>query len=227
VEAAEQGFSPDSLTMGFARRLAGYKRIYLLTMDPQRVAGLFENDDRPVQIVLAGKAHPQDEEGKRSAMGLFGFKQVPHAAERVSFLDNYTLATALQMVAGCDVWVNLPRPPLEASGTSGMKAAVNGGLNLSVLDGWWAEAYDGENGWAIPGDIVFDHSVQDQRDAAALFDIVENEVIPLFYERDESGIPRGWLRKVRASLRSNGPRFSATRMMNDYINQAYALNPSR
>jgi starch phosphorylase len=227
VEAAEQGFSPDSLTMGFARRLAGYKRIYLLTMDPQRVARLFENDERPVQIVLAGKAHPQDEEGKRSAMGLFGFKQVPNAAERVSFLDNYTLATALQMVAGCDVWINLPRPPLEASGTSGMKAAVNGGLNLSVLDGWWAEAYDGDNGWAIPGDIVFDHTVQDARDAAALFDIVENEVIPLFYERDAAGIPRGWLRKVRASMRSNGPRFSATRMMHDYINQAYALNPSR
>jgi len=119
---------------------------------------MLENNDRPVQIILAGKAHPQDEEGKRAAQGLFGFKRDRSEASRLSFLDNYSLSTALNMVAGCDVWINVPRPPLEASGTSGMKAALNGGLNLSVLDGWWAEAYDGTNGWAIPGDILFDHS---------------------------------------------------------------------
>ena len=221
VEAAEHGFDDQTLTMGFARRLAGYKRIYLLTMESQRVNQLFENTERPVQMVLAGKAHPQDEEGKRSAMGLFTYKNVPHVAERVSFLDNYSLATAAHLMAGCDVWVNVPRPPLEASGTSGMKAAVNGSINLSVLDGWWAEAYDGSNGWAIPGDIVFDHAVQDARDAATLYDLVEHEVVPLFYERDASGIPRGWLQKMRASMRSNGPRFSATRMMIDYMKQAY------
>ncbi len=223
VEAAEKGFDPAALTIGFARRLAGYKRIHLLTLEPQRVTSLLERSDRPVQLVLAGKAHPQDEEGKRSAQGLFGFKNVQHVAERVTFLDNYSLGTAVQMVAGCDLWVNLPRPPLEASGTSGMKAAINGGLNLSVLDGWWAEAYDGSNGWALPGDVAFDHGIQDSRDAAALYDLMEHEVVPLFYERDERGIPVRWLRRVRASMRSNGPRFSATRMMRDYVDDVYAL----
>ncbi|MBV9101197.1 MAG: alpha-glucan family phosphorylase [Candidatus Dormibacteraeota bacterium] len=223
VEAGEHGFNSDVLTVGFARRLAGYKRIHLLTLEPQRVAALLEKKEQPVQLVLAGKAHPQDEEGKRSAQGLFAFKTTPHAAERVTFLDNYSLNTASQMVSGCDLWVNLPRPPLEASGTSGMKAAVNGGLNLSVLDGWWAEAYDGSNGWALPGDVVFDHGVQDARDAAALYDIVEHEILPTFYERDERGIPVRWLQRVRASLRTNGPAYSATRMMRDYVDDVYAL----
>src|SRR5207237_2653189 len=131
-----------------------------------------------------GKAHPQDEEGKRSAMGLFGFKNVSHVAERVSFLDNYSLATAAQLMAGCDVWVNVPRPPLEASGTSGMKAAVNGGLNLSVLDGWWAEGYDGTNGWALSGEVEADHGSQDARTGAELYRLLEEEVVPGFYELD-------------------------------------------
>jgi glycogen phosphorylase len=227
VEAAERGFDPSALTIGFARRLAGYKRIYLLTLEPQRVISLLDKPEQPVQLVLAGKAHPQDEEGKRSAQGLFSFKTAPHVAERVTFLDNYSLNTASHMVAGCDLWVNLPRPPLEASGTSGMKAAVNGGLNLSVLDGWWAEAYDGTNGWALSGDVAFDHAVQDSRDAAALYDIVEHEILPMFYERDERGIPVRWLQRVRASLRTNGPRYSATRMMCDYIDNVYALQSSR
>jgi starch phosphorylase len=223
IEAAERGFQPDSLTIGFARRLAGYKRIHLLTLDPGRIDTLIGDASHPVQMVLAGKAHPNDEEGKRSAQGLFAFKDRPHVAERVSFIDNYSLATAAQMVWGCDLWVNVPRPPLEASGTSGMKSAVNGGLNLSVLDGWWAEAYDGNNGWALPGEIAYDHAVQDARDAAALYDVVENEVIPLFYQRDERGIPTSWLQRVRASLRSNGPRFCATRMMRDYIRDVYRV----
>jgi starch phosphorylase len=227
VEAGEHGFNPNALTVGFARRLAGYKRIHLLTLEPQRVMTLLEKPGQPVQLVLAGKAHPQDEEGKRSAQGLFSFKTTPQVAERVTFLDNYSLHTASQMVAGCDLWVNLPRPPLEASGTSGMKAAVNGGLNLSVLDGWWAEAFDGSNGWALPGDIAFDHAIQDVRDAAALYDLVEHEVLPLFYERDSRDIPVRWLQRVRSSMRTNGPRFSATRMMHDYIDDVYALRSSR
>jgi len=226
VEAAERGFSADALTIGFARRLASYKRIYLLTLEPQRMERLLLNTDSPVQLVLAGKAHPQDEESKRAAQGLFAFKGTPQAAERVSFLDNYSLATAMQMVSGCDLWINLPRPPLEASGTSGMKAAVNGSLNLSVLDGWWAEAYDGGNGWALPGDIAFDHAVQDARDAAVLYDLMEHEVLPLFYARDTRGVPVGWLEKVRASMRTCGPRFSAARTMHDYIDRAYALTRS-
>jgi glycogen phosphorylase len=224
IEAAERGFSPDALTVGFARRLAAYKRIYLLTLEPQRIEEVLSDPKRPVQLVLAGKAHPQDEESKHAAQGLFSFKAAPHVAERVSFLDNYSLAAAMQMVSGCDLWINLPRPPLEASGTSGMKAALNGALNLSVLDGWWAEAYDGVNGWALPGDVAVDHQVQDTRDAAVLYDLVEHEVVPLFYERDSRGIPTGWLQKMRASLRSCGPRFSAARMMRDYMEQAYALS---
>jgi len=227
VEAAEAGFDEHALTFGFARRLAGYKRIQLLTMDSQRALNLLENKERPVQIVLAGKAHPHDEEGKHAAQGLFGFKRSPAGASHFSFLDNYSLATAKHMVGGCDVWINVPRPPLEASGTSGMKAALNGGLNLSVLDGWWAEAYDGANGWAIPGDILFDHAMQDSRDASMLFDIIEKEVLPLFYQRDEDGIPRGWVERIRASMRTNGPRFSAARMMDDYAGETYNLTPAR
>ena len=227
VEAAETGFDEHALTFGFARRLAGYKRIHLLTMDSQRALNLLENKERPVQIVLAGKAHPHDEEGKHAAQSLFSFKRSPAGASHFTFLDNYSLATAKHMVGGCDVWINVPRPPLEASGTSGMKAALNGGLNLSVLDGWWAEAYDGANGWAIPGDILFDHAMEDLRDASTLFDIIENEVMPLFYQRDEHGIPRGWVERIRASMRTNGPRFSAARMMDDYAGETYNIRPAR
>jgi glycogen phosphorylase len=223
VEAAERGYSADALTIGFARRLATYKRLYLLTLEPQRVAKLIANEARPMQLILSGKAHPNDEEGKRSAQGLFSFKELAHAAERVAFLDNYDLSIASQLVSGCDLWVNLPRPPLEASGTSGMKSVLNGGLNLSILDGWWAEAFDGANGWGIPGDAVYDPSVQDSRDAAAFYDLLEHEVAPLFYDRDADGIPHGWVRRIKRSLRTNGPRFSATRMVQDYVDGAYLL----
>jgi starch phosphorylase len=223
VAAAERGYRPDVLTIGFARRLATYKRLYLLTLEPQRVADLMTTDARPMQLVLAGKAHPDDEDGKRSAQGLFTFKTLAHAAERVAFLDNYDLAIAAQMVAGCDLWVNLPRAPLEASGTSGMKSALNGGLNLSVLDGWWAEAYDGSNGWGIPGDTTYDPSVQDRRDSVAFYDLLEKDVAPLFYDRDADGIPRGWVQRMKRSLQTNAPRFSAARMVQDYVRDAYLL----
>ncbi|HWF58375.1 MAG TPA: alpha-glucan family phosphorylase [Candidatus Dormibacteraeota bacterium] len=226
VAAAERGFSADALTIGFARRLATYKRLYLLTLEPQRVARLIADPLRPMQLILAGKAHPNDEEGKRSAQGLFSFKELANAAERVAFLDNYDLDIASHLVAGCDLWVNLPRPPLEASGTSGMKSVLNGGLNLSILDGWWEEAFDGANGWGIPGDAVYDPSVQDSRDAAAFYDLLEHEVVPLFYDRDADGIPHGWVRRIKRSLRTNGPRFSATRMVQDYVESAYLLHPA-
>jgi len=223
VAAAERGFSVDALTIGFARRLASYKRLYLLTLEPQRIADLMSSSARPLQLILAGKAHPDDEDGKRSAQGVFNFRELASAASRVSFLDNYDLGIAAQMVAGCDLWVNLPRAPLEASGTSGMKSALNGGLNLSVLDGWWAEAYDGSNGWGIPGDSSYDTSVQDRRDAAAFYDLLEKEVAPLFYERNDEGVPTAWVERIKRSLRTNGPRFSATRMVRDYVDTAYLL----
>ncbi|HMK12769.1 MAG TPA: alpha-glucan family phosphorylase, partial [Acidimicrobiales bacterium] len=221
VEAAAHGFDQDRLTVGFARRLATYKRLYLLSLRPERALGLL-GGDRPVQFVFAGKAHPLDEGAKAIVRDLFQLKSAPEVADRVAFLEDYDLSVAGHLVAGCDVWVNVPRPPEEASGTSGMKAALNGVLNLSVLDGWWAEAYDGSNGWAIDGDIVLDVDAQDQRHADALFDRLERDVVPLFHDRDPDGVPQGWLAMVRANLRTNGPRFAATRMLREYADRVYA-----
>jgi glycogen phosphorylase len=218
--AAAQGLNPDHLTLGFARRLATYKRLHLLIHDPRRMLPLLEGD-RPLQLLFAGKAHPQDEEAKQILRRMFQLKGSRGVASRVVFVEDYGLGVAARMVAGCDVWLNLPRPPLEASGTSGMKAAFNGGLNLSVLDGWWAEAFDGSNGWAIDGSEDPDHANKDARDAAALLDLLEHEVIPLFYERDAQGIPRGWVQRMKASMRSLCPRYCATRMLDDYLRQVY------
>jgi len=224
VEAAERGFSNYSaLTIGFARRLATYKRLYLLYMDPRRFMQMIGDAAHPLQIFVSGKAHPNDEEGKRSPEGLFALKRDLVSAGHVAFLDNYDLSIAAQLVGGCDLWVNLPRPPLEASGTSGMKAALNGGLQVSILDGWWAEGFDGENGWALPGEVAFDARIQDQRDAAAFYDVLQHEVLPLFYDRAPDGIPHGWIAKVKRSLKTIGPRFSATRMLNDYLDDAYEV----
>jgi glycogen phosphorylase len=171
--------------------------------------------------VLAGKAHPSDEEAKRVVQDLFRFKYAPHVADRVVYLHEYDLGMAARLVRGCDLWLNLPRPPLEASGTSGMKAAINGGLNLSVLDGWWTEAYDGTNGWAIGGEVDPDPGAQDARDAAALFDLLEQEVVPAFYDRDAEGLPRSWLTRIRASIRTLAPAFCAGRMLDEYLERIY------
>jgi starch phosphorylase len=202
--------------------VATYKRLYLLISDLERVSGLIQ---RPpfMQVILAGKAHPDDEEAKRSLQGLFRERWGSRAGVRVTYLEDYDLALAARLVAGCDLWVNLPRPPLEASGTSGMKAALNGALNLSVLDGWWWEAFDGVNGWAISGDVADTPEQQDARDAESLYTLMEQEVLPLFYDRDERGIPTGWLARVKASLASIGPRFCATRMLEEYAEHAYSV----
>jgi starch phosphorylase len=220
VEAAARAFDPDVLTIGFARRVATYKRLGLLMRDPEWTMSLL-GGDRPVQVVLAGKAHPRDDEAKRSVQALFGLKHAKIIGERVVFLDDYDLEVGARLVRGCDVWLNLPRPPLEASGTSGMKAAVNGALQVSVLDGWWAEAYDGDNGWALPGDVDHDHDAQDTRDAGALHQVFDDEVLPTFYDRDSSGLPVAWLARMRASLRTLGPRFCATRMLAEYASRRY------
>jgi glycogen phosphorylase len=220
AQSAATAFDPDTLTVGFARRLATYKRLHLLVEDADRALALLANG-RPVQLVLAGKAHPRDEGGKKMVQHLFTFKWAQGIGGRVVYLDDYDLSSAARMVRGCDVWLNLPRPPLEASGTSGMKSAVNGGLQLSVLDGWWAEGYDGTNGWALPGDEVADHAAQDRRDALELHRLLEQEVAREFYDRDGDGLPRKWLARVRASLKTNGPEFSASRMVRDYVRQMY------
>jgi glycogen phosphorylase len=220
VEAAARAFDPHVLTIGFARRVATYKRLELLTRDPEWTLSLL-GGDRPVQVVLGGKAHPRDDEAKRSLQHLFNLKWAEIIGERVVFLDDYDLASAAWMVRGCDVWLNLPRPPLEASGTSGMKSAINGGLQLSVLDGWWAEACQDHNGWGLPGDVVEDHRAQDEHDAETLHRVLCDEVLPAFYERDADGLPARWLGMMRSSLRTLAPRFSASRMLAEYVAGPY------
>jgi starch phosphorylase len=229
VMAVAETFAEDTLTLGFARRIATYKRLFLLTYDPERVRRIFA-DGPPLQMVVAGKAHPLDDNAKQMLVDVFGLSQAVGITSRVAFLENYDLSVAAPIVGGCDVWLNVPRPPLEASGTSGMKSAANGGLNLSVLDGWWYEGYErndtGANGWEIDGSAVEgeDEATQDARHAHALYDLVEHHVIPLFYDRAEDGIPHGWIAMVKRSLRTNGPRFSAARMVEEY---AAAIYPPR
>jgi starch phosphorylase len=220
VDAAARAFDPDVLTLGFARRVATYKRLDLLTRDPDWTISLL-GGEHPVQVVLAGKAHPRDEEAKRSLQRLFGLKYARIVGERVVFLDDYDLASAAMLVRGCDVWLNLPRPPLEASGTSGMKSAFNGGLQLSVLDGWWAEAFDPLIGWALPGEVEADHQAQDERDADQLHRLLSDEVVPMFYAGSDGGPPPAWMARIRASLQALGPRFCATRMLAEYVRDAY------
>ena len=221
VHAAERAFSPDVLTIGFARRIATYKRLGLLAQDPERTLALFTGP-RPIQVVLAGKAHPRDDEAKHMLQSVFRLKGAPAIGERVIFLDDYDLASGAALVRGCDVWLNVPRPPLEASGTSGMKSALNGGLQLSVLDGWWAEAYDGTNGWALSGETDPDHAAADARASADLYRVLEYEVVPAFYERGPDGCPAAWIERMRASLKTLAPRFCATRMVREYAGRAYA-----
>ncbi|MEO8119949.1 MAG: alpha-glucan family phosphorylase [Rhodoferax sp.] len=220
AEAPRSGFDPDRLTIGFARRFATYKRLHLVGLLPERALALI-GGAQPVQFVFAGKAHPDDNAAKDVVRQVFALKRAPGVAGRAAFLEDYDIPLAGHLVAGCDVWVNVPRPPNEASGTSGMKSCLGGGLQLSVLDGWWAEAWDGTNGWAINGDVDADTQAQDQRDARALFDLLEHEVLPMFHERDADGVPQRWVSMMRRSLLTNGPRFSATRMLRDYAAQVY------
>lgn len=220
VEAAAKTFDPGVLTLGFARRLATYKRLHLLLHDVERSFRLL-GGVRPVQLLLAGKAHPRDDDGKRLVQQLFGVRREHRAFERVVFLEDYNLGVAARLVRGCDVWINVPRPPLEASGTSGMKSAVNGGLQLSVLDGWWAEAYDGDNGWALDGEVDDDPGAQDARHAGQLLGLLEGEIVPEFYDRDADGVPQAWIARVRRSMRTLIPAFSATRMVSEYEDRIY------
>jgi starch phosphorylase len=220
VEAAAHAFDPDVLTIGFARRLATYKRLNLLAQNVGQALDLLDGK-QGLQMLVAGKAHPRDDDGKRLVQGLFASKTEPLAGARVVFLDDYDVAMGARLVSGCDVWLNLPRPPLEASGTSGMKSAINGGLQLSVLDGWWAEAYDGTNGWGLSGEVDDDHGAQDQRHADELFRLLRAEVLREYHERDDAGVPHAWVARVKASLRTCGPEFAAGRMLRDYETRFY------
>ena len=213
----ETALDPDVLTMGFARRVPTYKRLTLMLRDPERLKALLLHSERPIQILVAGKAHPHDEGGKALIQQLVAFADHADVRHRIVFLPNYDMAMAEKLYPGCDVWLNNPLRPLEACGTSGMKAALNGALNLSVLDGWWDEWHDENNGWAIPtADGVVDESRRDDIEAAALYDLIEREVAPLYYDRDANGIPVGWLKRVRHTLATLGPKVQATRMVRDY-----------
>jgi len=222
VEEARQALSPDALTIGFARRFATYKRANLILRHVDRLVRLLEDPVLPIQLVFAGKAHPRDEPGKQVLQQIARLNADPRFTGRVVFVEDYDINVARHLVQGVDVWMNTPRRPLEASGTSGMKVVLNGGLNLSVLDGWWAEAYDGGNGFAIGrGTAHSSPEVQDARDAEALFHTLETEVIPLYYDRDFDGLPRTWIARMKRGIRTLGWRFSADRMVMDYVRQCY------
>ena len=211
------------LTIGFARRVPSYKRLTLMLNDPQRLAGLLLDPDRPIQIVIAGKAHPADEGGKRLIQQMVRFADADAVRRRIVFLPDYDMALARFLVQGCDVWLNNPLRPLEACGTSGMKVALNGGLNLSVRDGWWDEWYDGGNGWEIPtADGVEDTSRRDELEASALYELIAKSVSPLFYDAGADGVPHGWVEMLKHGLRSLGPLVQADRMVGDYVTQLYA-----
>jgi starch phosphorylase len=222
TESARKMFDPEVLTIGFARRVAAYKRWSLLMTDPERILSLLHNKERPIQIIFAGKAHPQDQGAKLILQQLAQWKYNPLVMRRAVFLQDYDQEIARQLVQSVDVWLNVPRRPLEASGTSGEKVAMNGGLNLSVLDGWWIEGYDGTNGWAV-GDTteVGDAAEMDVRDAEALYRVLEGEVVPLYYEREAFGIPRKWVEMMKRSIATLAPAFNSDRMVEEYARKIY------
>ncbi len=214
---------PEALTIGFARRFATYKRAPLLFHDVERAAQLFADTDRPVQIIYAGKAHPADEGGKRFIQRIYEMSQHEAFRGKVVFLENYNIEVGRMLVSGCDVWLNNPRRPMEASGTSGQKIAVHGGLNVSILDGWWPEGYDGTNGWPIGNGTSFDDvQVQDDTDALALYNVLQHQVIPTFYRRTTDGLPVDWVARMRSAMMSLTRQFSALRMVSNYIDEMYA-----
>jgi len=213
---------PEALTIGFARRFATYKRASLIFTDVARLARLLHDPDRPVQLVFAGKAHPADRPGQQVIQSIFERSRSPELRGRVFVLEDYDIRVAKLLVRGVDVWLNNPRRPLEASGTSGMKASVNGIVNLSVLDGWWDEGWTGDNGWAIGGRVTNpDEGAQDWSDAQDLYRILEQELIPAYYERDADGLPAKWAQLMRNSIASTIWRFSTSRMLHEYVERLY------
>jgi starch phosphorylase len=222
LQRLERILSPDALTIGFARRFATYKRANLVLQDIEQLAAMVNDPKRPVQFVFAGKAHPHDEPGKRMLQEIANLMRGAKFADKVVFIEDYDINVGRHLVQGVDVWLNNPRRPLEASGTSGQKVVLNGGLNLSVLDGWWAEAYDGLNGFAIgAGRTHSNMDVHDSRDSADLYRVLREEVIPLFYQRDRDGLPRGWIQRMKRTIRTLGWRFNADRMVMDYALKCY------
>ena len=233
IDAADHLLDPNVLTIGFARRFSPYKRGDLLLREAERALRIFGNSQRPVQIVFAGKAHPHDEEGKRIIQRLMEWCKHPDILNRVALVEDYDIYTGQHLVQGVDVWLNNPRRPLEASGTSGQKVCFNGGINCSVLDGWWCEGYQegqdgkGINGWAIGEDAhTSDQELQDRIDSESLYRLLEEEIVPLYYDQDEKGIPHRWIGMMKASIKTNSPLFNTDRMIADYVTQVYAPGTS-
>ncbi len=217
---------PDILTIGFARRVPTYKRLTLMLHDQERLRSLLLHPERPIQLVVAGKSHPADDEGKRLIQQLVEFASEPDVRQRIVFLPNYDIGMARRLYPGTDVWLNNPLRPLEACGTSGMKAALNGSLNLSILDGWWAEFYDEENGWAIPtADSAGDGAERDKLEADSMYDLIEYQIAPRFYDRggrtSKSEVPARWMQSVRHTLATLSPALSADRMVKEYVERLY------
>lgn len=224
IEAARMSLDPSALTIGFARRFATYKRADMFIRDLDRISSLINDSNRPIQFIFAGKAHPADEPGKQLIQRIANLRHDPRFCGRVVFVEDYDINVARHLIQGVDVWLNNPRRPLEASGTSGQKVVFNGGLNCSVLDGWWAEAFNGKNGFAIGnGNQHANVELGDARDAADLLDVLENQVIPLFYRRDVDGLPRQWIERMTNSIATLTSRFSAHRMVMDYVTKAYLV----
>ena len=212
---------PNVLTIGFARRVPTYKRLTLMLRDPERLRALLTHPTHPVQIVIAGKSHPADDEGKRLIQQLIEFAAAADVRHRMVFLPNYDIAMAQRLYPGTDIWLNNPLRPLEACGTSGMKAALNGSLNLSIMDGWWAEFFDGENGWAIPTADTNDPSERDDLEAHSLYDLIEHQIAPRFYDRGKDGVPTRWVENIRHTLATLSPALSADRMVKEYVTRLY------
>jgi glycogen phosphorylase len=213
---------PNILTIGFARRVPSYKRLTLMLRDPDRLRALLTHPTHPIQMVIAGKAHPADEGGKALIQQLVRFADSPDVRHRIVFLPNYDIGMATTLYPGCDIWLNNPIRPLEASGTSGMKAALNGALNLSIMDGWWDEWFDGSNGWSIPtAHSSLDSEARDDFEAKAMYDLIESDIAPKFYRRGDDQLPHDWLEMIRHTLRTLGPKVLATRMVKEYTNRLY------
>ncbi len=244
-QQARHGHSPDelrrvdtlldpmALTIGFARRFATYKRAKLVFSDLERLQALIANDERPMQLLFAGKAHPADAAGQALIQQIFALSRRADLKGRVVFIEDYDMRIGRRLVQGVDVWLNTPRKPMEASGTSGQKAAMNGALNLSILDGWWPEGFDGDNGWAIDGEEEGEiestealEAAQDAADAAALYELLEDEVVPTFYDRDERGLPMAWIERMADAIATITPNFSSSRMVRDYVERCYFPRPS-
>jgi starch phosphorylase len=221
VLAAGAFLDPEALTIGFARRFAIYKRATLIFHDLERLKRIIHDTYRPVQFIFAGKAHPADEQAKHLIQQVYNLAKDPAMGGRIAFVEDYDMHVARYLVQGVDVWLNNPRRPYEASGTSGQKAAMNGVPNLSILDGWWVEGYNGENGWAIEPLEDADHAVQDVHDSASLYRLLEEEVVPLFYRQDSDGVPRGWVRVMKEAMRTAGPKFCTRRMVKEYTERFY------